>query len=523
MRGAHALAACLCLALAVLPACGASGDGPGDHGSTVTVLYNSDERLFGPYMSMESWFLMFLPLAGHDESGNVVGRLARSWEYSPDARDWTFYLRSDVLWHDGEPVTAHDVKFSVELTGHPDVQFDDSWRDLDSIRVHDDTTLTMHYARPRDATGQNLWMVYWPRHLLEGLDPAEFYNWDFWTQPVGNGPYRYVRHVPQTMVELEANPDFYAGQPAIERVVVKFGGELGLPELLSGNVDILTWVNEADLPKLSDDPRFEVYHHMWPNVPWLLAILWNHTHPALGDARVRRALTHAIDRPEMLQLLNLPADLQIADVLFTGRQYRGGVLPQPLVYDTARAMSLLEQAGWIQPAGRQIRERDGQPLRFTAVLIAGGAQEQAAVYVQAVLRRIGVDMQIQALDFSVFMQRSQTGEFDAAFVPLFNYVDGHISTLTSEREGSIWVGGVPGYRNEEVVRLLASVKETADPAEIDSIYREIAPRFLEDLPITLLFPTVETAVVRKNIRGLQSPFRANPVQFMEHLWLEDLP
>jgi len=329
--------------------------------------------------------------------------------------------------------------------------------------------------------------------------------------------------MPQTMVELEANPDFYAGKPSIERVVIKFGTELGLQELHSGNVDILTWVNEADLPKLRDDSRFEVHQHMWPEVPWLLTIFWNHGHPALGDVRVRRALTHAIDRRELIDLLNLPDDLRITDALFTGRQYRHSDLPEPLAYDTALAVTLLEEAGWHLQGEQPVRERDGQALRFTAVLISGGAQEQTAVYVQAALRRIGVDMQIQPLEVSVMMGRSRSGEFDAAFLPLFNHVDGHLRTIAGQRSGDIDVGGVPGYRNEEVTRLLVSAREMADPAQIDSIYRELRPHLLADLPITLLFPTVETAVVRRNIRGLQSPFRANPVQFMEYLWLEDPP
>ena len=222
--------------------------GPGDaeeaSAATFTVLYNADERLFGPYWSVEAWFLMFLPLATWDESGEVVGRLARSWEHSRDYRTWTFHLRPDVRWHDGVPVTAHDVKWSIELAGNPEVLYDDPWHDVDSIRVRNDTTLTIFYGRPKDA--RNTWMVYWPRHLLEGLDPAQFYQWDFWIQPVGDGPYRYVRHVPKTMVELEANAEFYAGKPAIDRVVIKFGGDNGITELLSGNVDAIAWANPTD-------------------------------------------------------------------------------------------------------------------------------------------------------------------------------------------------------------------------------------------------------------------------------------
>ncbi|MFQ5690959.1 MAG: ABC transporter substrate-binding protein, partial [Gemmatimonadota bacterium] len=140
--------------------CDRSPDHSGARGSTITVLYDADERLFGPYWSMPSWFLMFLPLATYDESGHIVGRLARSWEHSSDYRTWTFHLRTNARWHDGEPVTAADIKFSIELAAHPHILFDDAWHGVDSIAVRDDSTLTIFYGRPRDA--RDTWNVYWP-------------------------------------------------------------------------------------------------------------------------------------------------------------------------------------------------------------------------------------------------------------------------------------------------------------------------------------------------------------------------
>ena len=148
--------------LVLVPACQRASDKSAE---SITVLYDSDERLFGPYHSDAAWFLMFLPLVTWNEHGEVAPRLAQSWERSPDFRNWTFYLRSDVRWHDGVPTTAHDVKFTIEFQGRPDILFDDAWHDVDSIIVHDDTTLTIHYARPKDAL--NEWVVYWPKHIIE--------------------------------------------------------------------------------------------------------------------------------------------------------------------------------------------------------------------------------------------------------------------------------------------------------------------------------------------------------------------
>ena len=136
------------------------------------------------------------------------------------------------------PVTAEDIKFSIELFANPDAPlYEAFWYDIETITARDDFTLAITFSKPTNAL-DCWWDVYYPKHLLEDLDPKKYGSWKFWTEPVGNGPYRYVRHVPRTMIEIEANPDYYLGKPKIERVVFKFGGN-PLIELLSGNVDLV--------------------------------------------------------------------------------------------------------------------------------------------------------------------------------------------------------------------------------------------------------------------------------------------
>jgi peptide/nickel transport system substrate-binding protein len=452
-------------------------------------------------------FLFSLPLATWDENGELEGRLATSWEHSDDYREWTYHLRTDVRWHDGNPVTAHDVKFTLDLLSHPDVL---EYPHL-SATVLDDSTVTI--TSPREQ-GYQADIVYYPKHLLEHLDPKEFWDWQFWREPVGNGAYRFVRHLPQTMIEFEANPDYYRGKPQIERVVLKFVGEAGLTELLSGNVDV-TVPSPAQIPQLAADPRFRVYHRD-PEFVAAVAIYWQHNNPLFRDPRVRRALTLAINRRELLQVFNLPENLLLFDGPITPRQYHRRQLPEPIEYNPAQARALLDAAGWHDPDGEGVREREGLEFRFTAIAYTGAvpsASDKIAVYIQAQLLQVGVQMAIQTMDWSVVGERLRAGEFDAAFRLV--------------QSGPLWYqryfgeDSPLGYNNPRVIKLINQSIATADPNESDRIYRELMGIFRVEQPITYLHPYTSTFVVHRRIQGLSTPFRADPSKFMEALWLEE--
>ncbi len=386
----------LAIGLAVLIGAGCSRDRAGStaEASTFTVLMPGDEWNLSPARG-RGRLLVFLELATPNEKGELEGVLAKSWEHSPDYREWTIHLRTDVSWHDGVPVTAHDIKFSVDLWNHPDVLYQQNI--IESIEVLDDSTFIMRY-KPGSAWHTywypGYWHVFYPRHLLEDLDPAKFYEWEFWTQPVGNGPFRYVRHTPKTTVEFEANPDFYLGVPKIDRVVIKFGPE-SITELLAGNVDALNLENRINLEKLTGDPRFNVYYEAWDDISAMLSLLYNHRKPLFADSRVRRAMAHAIDRHELPRVLNMWEDLPVVDVPFTEPQYWKRELPEPLPYDPALARRLLEEAGWRDADGDGVRERDGEEFSFP--LIVGERYQPVAVYVQHRLSEVGIQVEITTL------------------------------------------------------------------------------------------------------------------------------
>ncbi|MGH7564721.1 MAG: ABC transporter substrate-binding protein [Gemmatimonadota bacterium] len=491
-----AVAACASVLVGSL-ACSRAEDPAAAPGSTVVMAVRDVRDVLPDAADLD--FLVFLPLTTWDERGEREGRLARSWEHSADHKEYTFHLRTDVRWQDGVPTTAHDVKFTLDLLGHPDVA---EYPGIEATVV-DDSTVTIR--EPTYGPGYMDDIVYYPRHLLEGLDPKRFWEWEFWLQPVGNGPYRFVRYVPPTLMEFEANPDYYRGKPRIERVILKFVGEAGLTELLSGQVDVAQ-VEPSQIPRIANDPRFRIYRSLLGH--HASAIYWKADHPLFRDPRVRRALTHALDRREMLGGMNFPPDTPIIDAVLTGRQFRRREWPEPLPYDTAQARMLFEAAGWRDRNGDGILDKDGRPFRFTASVGTVVGREKLAVYVQSQLRRAGIQMDIQLLDSSVMWDKLAGGDFEA-------WMHSHSPQLLDRHFGR---GNPLGYANVQAFELLERLEQTADPDEEDRIYREVSEIFRADPPMVRLVPVSISWSVHRRIRGLGTH---SPAAYMEDLWVEE--
>jgi peptide/nickel transport system substrate-binding protein len=494
----------------LLVGCGRSEAAEGARASTYAVAYCCDEYVLSISSGENAQFLVFSPLFAEDErTGEYRPRLARSWDVSEDYRTWTFHLRTDAKWHDGAPVTARDVVFTANLLTHPSVgELDPEGQ---TVEAPDDSTVVVRYPRPDDGVDW-VWYVVYPEHLLKGLDPKKFATWDFWTHPVGSGPYRYVRHVPKTMMESESNPDYVGGEPAIQRLVLKFSGQAGLSELLSGNVDALQEAERTHALRLERDPRFRVYYSF--NWASMRALFWRHDHPLFQDARVRRALTLAIDRRGLLRVLDLPAETPLADGLYTRRQFRRGELPPALPYDPEGARRLLAETGWRDTDGDGTLDRDGEPFRFTLLVpdIWYGDAE-IAVFVQDQLRRAGVQVDLQPLDHRVLGQRVRDGDYEAALSHYGTYglqrIFGDESRLR--------------YDNPRFAELIRQAKETVAPDELERLYGKMNTIYRDDQPVTPLFPLTFTSAAHRRVKGLENLYVADVVSYADRLQLEESP
>jgi peptide/nickel transport system substrate-binding protein len=457
--------------------------------------------------------LMFEPLFGWDRDGNIEGRLVKAWEHSPDGRTWTYHLRTDVRWHDGVPFTTRDIEFTR--------RYDEArplYRSTDSLVVLDDSTFQRVFyeaGEPLDS-----WKVFLPEHLLADLDSSESWDWEFNFQPVGNGPYRYVRHVSQTMIELEANPDYYRGSPEIDHLVLRLGGGEPILELKAGNVGLAAFgtIDVDHIPALMQDPDLKYY---WRTANGVSVLSWNLGDPILADRRVRQALAHAVDRTEMAAVLDFPADATFRDVPLTEGQRLRGEGPPPLPFDPPRSRQLLEEAGWRDANGDGIREKTGQPL-FIETQTAGDGMEMLVI-LQAQLREVGVHLDIvpnaaveDVLRAARRGQPVEVGEIQAVFSE-WGRCPGHFTTLLGfppDRSPAF------GYRNDALIGLVDAMDNAIIPEEMDDLCRQTWPILQEDQPFLFLLPGLWLSAAHKNVRGLQNGTRVQISSNIVDLWIE---
>jgi peptide/nickel transport system substrate-binding protein len=510
--------------MAVAAACGPSPDRPG---GTIIVGARTDFGGMNPITNtgLTTDHLMkyglFTPLIQYDEDLNPRPHLAESWEMEGDTAV-TFRLREDVHWHDGQPVTAEDVKFTFDMAKNPETASllaSAYLAEVASAEVLDAHTIRFTFVRPHAQALENFWWPPVPRHLLEGVAPADMMNAPFNRRPVGSGPYRFREWRANERVVLERNegyPEALGGPPAVERVVYRIIPEPAtrLTELLTGGVHIQLNVEPDQVARVEQAAGMEL--HAAPGAT-LFYIGWNAQRPMFGDPRVRRALTLAIDRGEIMAALLRGHAQPATSTIPPWHPYAPDI--EPLPYDPEQARALLDQAGW-RVGGAGVRQNArGQPLRFRLMTSERALNRAIVEVVQDQLRRVGVAAQVEVVEFQTMLAQHRAREFDAV---LTNWVLDNFQMASSPRslfhsseadiEGSANRSGV---RSERLDRLIDAGAIATDSDRARAIWREFTEALQEEQPFTFMFWMDDLSAARDVIAGYRTDQRSEFVSMAE--------
>lgn len=514
MRSLFRLCAALLLLAPAFAAC-APGDTEG-RGGTVIVGMRSDFGGFNPITSSSTYDMalnnhaLFTPLITYDSDLQPQPYLAESWEVQDDTAV-VFHLRQDVRWHDGQPVTAHDVLFTFETAKMPEaasILGSSFLQEVESARLIDDHTISFRFTRPHAQAIDNFYWAPAPRHLLQDVSPADMRNAPYNRQPVGSGPFQFGSWRSNEQLALQRNPDFpegLGGPAAADRVVFRIIPESStmLTELLTGSIHVDIPVTPEQVRQIRDNANTELFSFAGRTFHY---IGWNNARPPFDDPRVRRAMTHAINRQEIIDAL-----------LYGEGQLATGPIPpwhpldpgiDALPHDLALAGQLLEQAGWVDRNGDGFRENaQGQRLSFSMMSSDDALRRAVVEVVQSQLRRVGAEVQVRVLEFQTMLANHRNRDFDAVFtnwqLDNFNVASAPMALFHS-RQAEIEQS--PNRSSVSSPRLDAAMERgmlATDRGEQQAAWRDFTQALQEEQPFTFMFWLNELAAIRSNVHGVE--------------------
>ncbi|MFQ5550270.1 MAG: ABC transporter substrate-binding protein, partial [Gemmatimonadales bacterium] len=376
------------LAAGTVTACDRSAGCDGEFCGTLVVVQGVEpEPLFPPALqgvsSIALTDLMFLKLADLTSDMNTVGddgfapQLARSWTRA-DPTTVVFVMDPRARWHDGTPVSSHDVEFTFDvyrdtLIGSPKMPLLDR---IVSVIATDSGHVEFKFteAYPEQIYDAVYHMRILPAHLLEDIPRADLLTHQFARNPVGSGPYRFARWVPGEFVELQADSNFYLGRPSLRRVMWRITAdkEAALLQLVAGEADAIETIRSAaEIERIRAASDLSLVEYPTSGYQYIQFNFRDpgdptQPHPLFRTRELRRAIAMSIDVETVLMAvfgtLSGRAYGPVSQVL----SIWSDTLPLP-PYDTARARASLERLGWRDVDGDGLRERSGIPLRFELV------------------------------------------------------------------------------------------------------------------------------------------------------------
>jgi peptide/nickel transport system substrate-binding protein len=455
---------------------------------------NLDPHLSNATLTRNMMENVYDTLIMFNASLEIVPGLAESWSASDDGLRWTFNLR-EAFWHDGQPVTADDVAFSINrikdpATGSPRAN---NFAAVDSIDVIDERTVVFNLARPFTpllaflAASNN---VIVPRHVVEQVGKLE-------TTVLGSGPFRFVEWLPGTRMVLERFDQYWgrdeAGNslPYLDGITFTFWPDptARTTAILTGDVDWIEYVPAADVRLLEADRNVEVTGGL---VAGFRSLQFNAAAAPFDDPRVRQAMAYAIDEQAVVDL----ALFGTGGVVATGTTIPAGnyyaVERSPYTgRDLERARALLAEAGY--------------PNGFTFDLYITSTYDflrDPAEVIQSNLADIGVTATIVMEDWTIYLPRvTQEKRYQATILGSSAQTDPDQYLYTPFHSTS--GGNYYNFVDARVDELLVAGRAEADPVKRRAMYLEAQERILELAPHVFLFHSAQYSANRPNVEGYE--------------------
>jgi len=450
--------------------------------------------------------LLFCGLTVLDGAGNVLPGLATSWQASNGNRTWTFSLRNDAVWHDGQPLTARDVTFTLNSLASADFPGDvrGEWQGV-SARYTNDYTVIVDLPLPETSFATRAAVAILPRHILSSVPFVQWLEHAFSRAPVGCGPYAFDEWQEGRELLLQANQRYFLGAPRIEEIRLRF-----FPVAATGGgVDVaaFTGSDAATGGRVAPAVAAEVARQRGVTVERypssvFCSLVPNHRRVA-GEQAVRLAIHAALDVERILAAAGIPA-MTVGGPFVPGA-VSAAAQPEAGRRNLTEARRLLADAGWRDANSDGVLERQETELRF-GLLIPTGRDDLAAAAAEIArqLGECGMAVQVEALSLSDYLAHwASPFDWDLMLVEWVSQPDAdlfemlHSSQQPVRGAGDVLRGGanIAGVSDQQLDALLAGVRATADTepnvAARAGLYAALCDRWATQSPQVVLWRVVE--------------------------------
>ena len=496
----------------------------------VKILYWQAPSILNPYLSggtkdQDASSLVIEPLANYNKKGEMLPTLAaeiptlENGGVAEDLKSITWKLKTDVVWSDGSPFTAHDVVFSAEYCMHPDggCNASNKFTGVEKVEALDDHTVKISFSTPKPFpygpfVGSDAPII--QKKQFEncmGAKAPECTDQNF--GPIGTGPYKVVDFKANDTVQYEMNEKYREeGKPHFSTVLFKGGGDAAAAArsvLETGEFDY-AWnlqVEPEILSRMEAAGKGKVIAAFGPSVERLMINKTNpdpalgaergtvkHPHPFLTDPKVVRALSLAIDREILVEAGYGAAGKVTCNVLPAPAAYASTNNDWCKTQDVEAAKALLDEAGWKDSDGDGVREKDGVKLSVLYQTSTNSVRQGTQALVKQMWAEIGVETELKNISASVFFggDQSSPDTFQKFFADIEMYTNNFPGTDPEDYMASWtckeipspdnqWVANnMPRYCNAEYDKLVEKYSATAEPAERQRIAKALNDMLMED-------------------------------------------
>ena len=460
-----------------------------------TLVYGSgDYTRINPAMDehCEINLLLFSGLTAHDGENSVVPGLAESWDFDETSNTYTFHIRNGVTWHDGEPFTADDVKFTIEAIMDPDNGSENApnFEDVEEITVADAQTISFRLSAPNVAFLDYMTMPVLPQHLLEGEDMQES---AFFRAPVGTGPYKLESWDVGQSIVLVKNESYYRGAPSIDRIIFKIvpDDNAQAVQLESGELD-LALLDPKNAQNFKNKDGYTCYDMKTSDYRGILFNFqidyWNENRDLIP------AICYAIDRQAIIDAVLLGQGMPAYGPL--QRNIYNNENVEHYDYDPEKAKAVLENAGCVMGENGYY-ERDGEEVGFT-ISVMSGEQDRFDIAQAAAQQLCDVGIHCR-VEIPAKMDWAQQDACLIGWGSPFD-ADDHTYKVFGTGKGANY----SGYSNEKVDEYLARARESSDPAVRKEYYDKFQVELANDPAYAFICYIDANYVASSRIHGISA-------------------